>query len=35
MATGIEREALIELGMRYLDEAELAEPAREFPGAEE
>jgi exonuclease SbcD len=35
VATGIEREALVALGMRYLDEAEMAEPAREFPGAEE
>jgi DNA repair exonuclease SbcCD nuclease subunit len=35
VTTGIDREALVALGMRYLDEAEMAEPVREFPGAEE
>ena len=32
--SGIERSALVALGLHYLDEAELAEPARELPGAD-
>ena len=34
-ASGVERDALVALGLRYLDEAELTEPARELPGVEE
>jgi hypothetical protein len=35
VASGVERDALVALGLRYLDEAELTEPARELPGVEE
>ncbi|MBX7119928.1 MAG: DNA repair exonuclease [Gemmatimonadaceae bacterium] len=31
---GVEREALVALGLRYLEEAELAEPARDLPGGD-
>jgi len=34
VASGVDREALVALGLRYLEEAELAEPARELPGAD-
>jgi len=34
VATGVEREALVTLGLRYLEEAELAEPSREPPGSD-
>ena len=33
-APGVSRDALVALGMHYLDEAELTEPARELPGAD-
>ena len=34
VAAGVERDALVTLGLRYLDEAEVAEPVRELPGAD-
>ena len=33
-APGVSRDALVALGMHYLEEAELSEPARELPGAD-
>lgn len=33
-AAGVARDELVALGLRYLEEAELAEPAREMPGAD-
>lgn len=34
VASGVERDELVALGLRYLEEAELSEPARELPGAD-
>lgn len=34
VSAGVEREQLVALGLKYLAEAELTEPAREMPGAE-
>ena len=34
VVAGVERDALVTLGLRYLDEAEVAEPVRELPGAD-
>ena len=34
LAAGVERAELVALGLRYLNEAELLEPTREFPGAD-
>jgi len=34
VVSGVERDELVALGLRYLEEAELSEPAREFPGAD-
>jgi hypothetical protein len=34
VTTGVERDELVALGLRYLEEAELSEPTRELPGAE-
>lgn len=34
MPAGVDRAALVALGLAYLDEAELAEPVRELPGAD-
>ena len=34
VAAGVERAELVALGLRYLEEAELSEPTREFPGAD-
>ncbi len=34
VTAGVEREALVALGLRYLEEAELAEPTREPPGSD-
>lgn len=35
VTAAVDREALVALGLRYLEAAELAEPARELPGADE
>lgn len=34
VAAGVERDELVALGLRYLEEAEMAEPAREIPGSD-
>lgn len=34
IASGVERDELVALGLRYLESAEMAEPAREIPGAD-
>lgn len=34
LTSGVDRDALVALGLRYLEDAELAEPARELPGVE-
>ncbi len=34
VAAGVERDELVALGLRYLEEAERAEPVRELPGAD-
>ncbi len=34
LPTGVERDPLVELGLRYLEEAERAEPLRELPGVD-
>ncbi len=34
VTTGVEREELVALGLRYLEEAELSEPTRDLPGAD-
>ena len=34
LTAGVDREALVSLGLRYLEIAEVSEPARELPGVE-
>ena len=34
VTAGVEREELVALGLRYLEEAELSEPTRDLPGAD-